>query len=73
MYFTRDNYDGKRLKKDENNTVHLKIYRADLVDDKWSNFTELPFNSNEYSVGHPALSPDEKTLYFVSNMPGGYG
>ncbi|MDR1631816.1 MAG: carboxypeptidase regulatory-like domain-containing protein [Dysgonamonadaceae bacterium] len=27
----------------------------------------------EYSVGHPCLSPDEKTLYFVSDMPGGYG
>ncbi|MCH4829428.1 hypothetical protein [Flavobacterium columnare] len=35
--------------------------------------TELPFNSDQYSVAHPALSPDEKTLYFASNMPGTYG
>ncbi|WP_460577357.1 TolB-like translocation protein, partial [Flavobacterium koreense] len=34
---------------------------------------ELPFNSNEYSVAHPALSADEKTLYFASNMPGTLG
>ena len=26
-----------------------------------------------YSVAHPALSPDEKTLYFASNMPGTKG
>ena len=33
----------------------------------------LPFNSPEYSVEHPALSPDEKTLYFSSDMPGTIG
>ena len=33
----------------------------------------LPFNSSEYSTGHPALSPDNKTLYFSSDRPGGQG
>ena len=32
-----------------------------------------PFNNNEYSTGHPALSQDGNTLYFVSDMPGGKG
>ena len=73
MYFTRDNYNGKRLKKDEKNTVHLKLYRSEKIEESWSDAIELPFNSDEYSVGHPALSSDEKTLYFVSNMPNGYG
>ncbi|MFV8363684.1 OmpA family protein, partial [Flavobacterium sp. ZT3P35] len=40
---------------------------------KWVNVQELPFNSNEYSVAHPALSVDEKTLYFASDMPGTKG
>lgn len=73
MYFTRDNYDGKRLRRDKNKTTNLKIYKSTKVDGKWSEVFELPFNSDEYSVGHPALSPDEKTLYFVSDMPGGIG
>ncbi|WP_024741585.1 OmpA family protein [Tenacibaculum maritimum] len=73
MYFTRDNFDGRRLRKDKELTVNLKLYRAELIDGEWTNVTELPFNSNNYSVGHPALSVDEKTLYFVSDMPGGFG
>ena len=73
IYFTRVNYNGKNLGKDEENTVNLKIYRSKKVDDKWTQEVELPFNSDEYSVGHPALSLDEKTLYFVSDMPGSIG
>ena len=34
---------------------------------------ELPFNSNQFNTAHPALSDDEKTLYFSSDRPGGYG
>ncbi|WP_369049495.1 OmpA family protein [Tenacibaculum sp. UWU-22] len=73
MYFTRDNYNGKRLGEDNDRTVRLKIYRATLIDNQWKDIIELPFNSDLYSVGHPALSTDEKTLYFASDMPGGKG
>ncbi len=37
------------------------------------NVTELPFDSDQYSTAHPSLSPDEKTLYFASDMPGTIG
>ena len=73
MYFTRDNFDGEDLKGDEQRTTHLKIYKAINKDGKWTNVEELPFNTNDYSYGHPALSPDEKILYFVSDMPNGFG
>ena len=73
MYFTRDNYDGKRLRNDDKKVSHLKIYKAELVNGKWTNIVELPFNNNNYSIGNPALSLDEKTLYFNSDMPGGFG
>ncbi len=73
MYFTRDNHNRNITKMSKERDVLLKLYRATLINGKWKNIIELPFNSNEYSVGHPALSTDEKTLYFVSNMPGGYG
>lgn len=73
MYFTRNNSkDGVRV-KNENKVSTLKIYKAELIDGKWRNITALPFNSDNYSVEHPALSPDEKTLYFASDMPGSFG
>nr|WP_315163493.1 OmpA family protein [uncultured Flavobacterium sp.] len=73
MYFTRNNYlDGKKG-KDSKRIVLLKIYKATKKDDKWVNVIALPFNSNEFSIAHPALSPDEKTLYFASDMPGTLG
>ncbi len=74
MYFTRNNYlNNKNGKKDNEGVNHLKIYNASLVDGTWTNIEELPFNNNNYSVGHPALSKDGKTLYFASEAPGGYG
>lgn len=73
MYFTRVNFNGKRLKKAKENTVNLKLFKTKLVNGVWDKPVELPFCSEEYSTGHPALSPDEKELYFTSDMPGGYG
>lgn len=74
MYFTRNNYiDGKKG-KDKDKTVRLKLYKATKSGDNfWTNVVELPFNSKEYSVAHPALSVDEKRLYFSSDMPGTIG
>ncbi len=73
IYFTRNNFIDGKVRKDGTGQVLLKIYRATLKDDKWTNITELPFNSDNYSVAHPALSPDGKVLYFASDMPGSYG
>jgi outer membrane protein OmpA-like peptidoglycan-associated protein/tetratricopeptide (TPR) repeat protein len=74
VYFTRNNFlDGKKG-KDKNKTIRLKIYKATKSGDySWTNVVELPFNSKEYSVAHPALSPDGKKLYFSSDMPGTNG
>lgn len=72
MYFTRNNY-GKKLKRDKNGVNHLKIYVSQKVGDEWTDAVEVPFNSDAYSTGHPALSPDGKKLYFVSDMPGTIG
>lgn len=73
MYFTRNNYlDGKR-RRDQNKVTLLKLYKATLINEQWEDIKELPFNSDQYSVAHPALSTDEKTLYFASDMPGTFG
>lgn len=73
MYFTCNDYVDKKLGKDAQKVTRLKLLRSDKVDGQWSKPRELPFNSHEYSVGHPALSADESKLYFVSDMPGGKG
>lgn len=74
VYFTRSNFDKEnKLKKNAKNENNLKLYKAELIGDKWSNLVELPFNSDDYSCAHPSLSDDGKTLYFVSDMPGGFG
>lgn len=73
MYFTRNNYlDGKKG-KDGNDITLVKIYKASLENGGWTNVSELPFDSDNYSTAHPALSPDEKSLYFASDMPGTVG
>ena len=74
VYFTRNNYVNRKLGTDVENTILLKILRA--TKDKngnWGNIVEVPFNSDQYNVAHPALSPDEKYLYFASDMPGSFG
>ncbi len=73
MYFTRNNYKEGKTVKDDEGVIRLKIFQASKVDGIWTDIKELPFNSNNYSVAHPALSYDEKTLYFASDMPGTYG
>ena len=73
MYFTRNNFlDGKKGKDSKRITL-IKIYKASLENEQWVNVTELPFDSDQYSTAHPSLSPDEKTLYFASDMPGTIG
>ncbi|NRT17157.1 outer membrane protein OmpA-like peptidoglycan-associated protein [Flavobacterium sp. 28A] len=73
MYFTRNNYLNGKKGKNENNTTLLKIYKATYEKGKWSNITALNIDSDLYNLAHPILSPDEKTLYFVSDMPGTLG
>ena len=75
ILFTRNNYNSGSFKTSNDRINKLKIYTAEDTkgDGKWANVKEVSFNNNEYSTGHPALSKDDKLLYFVSDMPGGYG
>lgn len=73
IYFTRNNFKEGKYVKDEEGVIRLKIFKATLQNGEWSNIAELPFNSNAFSVAHPSLSLDEKTLYFASDMPGTLG
>jgi len=73
IIFTRNNSSRGKSGKSSDGVRKLKLYMGEYKNGDWRNVEELPFCSNEYSVGHPALSADNTRLYFVSDMPGGYG
>ncbi|MNJ85099.1 Photosystem I chlorophyll a apoprotein A2 [compost metagenome] len=74
VYFTRNNISSGSKRRDGQKIQNLKVYSAE-VDDKgnWINEQEFPYNSKDYSVGHPTISQDGKTMYVVSDKPGGIG
>ena len=64
-------YDNSTTKDYVN---RLELYSAQLGGGKWQQPAVFQYSDpKSFSVGHPALSPDGKILYFVSDMPGGYG
>lgn len=67
IYYTQCNAeDGKGLR--------CKIFSAKKIGrDSYEQPYLLDFNSDSFSCGHPAISPDGKQMYFASNMPGGEG
>ncbi|MEZ4879893.1 MAG: OmpA family protein [Chitinophagales bacterium] len=73
VYFTRNNYYHGKTGKSDDKIVKLKIYESEVNGLKWEKDKEFAYNNDEYSVGHPALTPDGNTMYFISDMPGGYG
>jgi outer membrane protein OmpA-like peptidoglycan-associated protein/tetratricopeptide (TPR) repeat protein len=73
MYFTRNNYNDGKKRKSDDKVIMEKIYKAELVNGEWTNIKEVPFSNDNYKTAHPALSPDEKTMYFASDMPGSFG
>ena len=73
MYFDRNDYYKGDYDKSEEGVNQINLFYADYVAGDWKDVQSVAFNSDEYSTGHPALSPDGNTLYFVSDMPGGKG
>ncbi len=57
--------------KDKNCNIYVSEFNEQ--DNIWIRPEIFQHNSKEYSSGHPALSPDGNTLYFVSNNPEGLG
>lgn len=74
VYFTRNNISKGKNRRDQKGIQNLKLYVA-KVDEKgkWVDEQETSLNSKDYSIGHPTISNNGKTLYFVSDMPGGFG
>lgn len=74
IYITRTNPltrtdAGKKIK-----VVNLKLYIVHVLENsKLSAPESFPYNSDDYSLGHATITADGNRIYFVSDMPGGYG
>ena len=69
MAFTCNNHETKR----KDRVVGLEICFSNYKDGKWSKMEPFILNNKDYSVGQPCLTADGNTMYFTSDMPGGYG
>ncbi len=68
VYFTGNNYHNNVIKNDVDGTLRLQLFKATVnPNGEWANVEKLPFNSDQFSTGHPALSADDKKLYFSSD------
>ena len=57
----------------QSETTRLKIIQGNFVNSEWKFKDDFPFNSNEYSVAHPTFTSSGDTIYFASDMAGGFG
>ena len=67
MYLTK-------ARRELNAPTSVEIYTSTRSDAKWSAPVKFEITADTLpTFGHPAVSPDGEYLYFVSDMPGGYG
>ena len=74
VVFTRNNVDRGELVQSSDGVNNLNIYFA-RVDAKGNWSKNVPFhrNDSEYSMGHPTITEDGERMYYISDIPGGYG
>jgi hypothetical protein len=74
VYFTWNNFYDPHNLEDFDDEAPLYLFRASVDQNfQLSEITPLPFNSKNYSLRNPAVSHDDKKLYFASDMPNGFG
>lgn len=73
VYFSRNYTNKNKLKANNDGISNFEIVRGYVNGNQITNIESMAFNDVNYSCGHPAISADGKYLFFVSDMPGGYG
>ncbi len=73
VVFMRNNFDdGERISS--TGGMEFSTFTASVNEQGiWTDIRAFEHNGTGYSTGFPSLSPDGKSLYFVSNRPGGQG
>ncbi|QLC65173.1 OmpA family protein [Flavobacterium sp. LPB0248] len=73
IYYSTNIVKKNKLVVDEARVNNFQIVKGSIVNNKLENPEKVFFDSDDYSVGHPALSEDGRLLFFASDMPGGQG
>ena len=73
MYFDSNDFYKGKFDKSEEGINQINLFYIDKIAGTWKGPRSVHFNTDEYSYGHPALSPNGNILYFASDMPGGKG
>ncbi len=71
MYFSRS--EKKRVEIDSNKVAVVSIYKAEKINDEWTNVERVSFANDLFSTMHPILNNAESKLYFSSDMPNSMG
>lgn len=66
MYYSSCNESKKRI-------MGCQIFSSTRENDDWTKGKPIELGDDSIVIAHPAISPDELTLYFVSDMPKGSG
>jgi peptidoglycan-associated lipoprotein len=66
MYFTICGVENKGV-------MGCGLFWSKKQGTNWSEPEIIPITADTFTVGHPAISVDDKVLVFASNMPGGQG
>ena len=66
IYFTRCGVE-------KNGIMGCSIFTAKKSGQNWGDAELIPIASDTFAIGHPAITNDESTLIFASDMPGGQG
>lgn len=73
IFITRTMAKGGRKSEKNIRTSLLKIFYGQIPEKGRIKYKPFPFNSDNYSVGHPAINQAGNRIIFSSNMPGGLG
>ncbi|MBK8352505.1 MAG: OmpA family protein [Saprospirales bacterium] len=73
VYFTRNNFINGKKKNSADKITKQKMYVSTIDGQKFEQDLEFEFDNNEYNIGHPSVTTDGKTMFFVSDMPNGFG
>ncbi len=75
MFLTRNNYTtiSASIEKNKKNFNVLKVFKCVPEGNGWKISGEMPFCSDDYSVGHAVANSAGTAIYFTSDMPWGYG
>lgn len=73
LAFTRNNFLNGKVQRSSDHINKISIYFASPSGKKWKDVQAFTYSNKEYSTGHPTFSNGGNTMYFISDMPGGFG